>query len=176
MKFTHILDSQHSPDTPLPEPDVGDFEKLPNGDDLETGVMPNHDASGQCMAYEEVWRELDWSIGVDADSVNWIIESVDDDLGQTKIYCAKLGSYFMAVSRTAEAGGIVYSAIRQDFDLEQRRWKVRYDIGGETSSSGLHHYTGDGHNEDQWTVGSEVAFGGAKFVVRAWETMMMNER
>ena len=144
---------------------MGDFEKLPNGDDLETGVMPNHDAGGQCMAYEEVWRELDWSPGSGADSINWIIEGVDDSLGGTKVFCAKIGIYFLAVSRTTSSGSDTYSAVRQDFDSEQRTWKIRYDIG---DNIGLHQYIGSAGQDQRWKVGEEITLSGTTFVVRAY--------
>ncbi|KAL8284305.1 hypothetical protein RQP46_005054 [Phenoliferia psychrophenolica] len=63
--FTSHLDSRFVPsdssstDSP-PEPDVGVFQSLPNGDVLETGSMPNPLSPTPLLPvpYEEVWRRL----------------------------------------------------------------------------------------------------------------------
>lgn len=53
--FTHELDSRNA----FGVADCGTFSPLPNGDDLEVGVMPRPDIPGApTREYEEVWREL----------------------------------------------------------------------------------------------------------------------
>ncbi len=53
--FTHEVDSRNA----FGVADCGTFSPLPNGDDLEVGVMPRPDIPGApTRNYEEVWREL----------------------------------------------------------------------------------------------------------------------
>ncbi|KAL4783909.1 hypothetical protein BJX76DRAFT_242678 [Aspergillus varians] len=53
--FTHELDSRNA----FGVADCGSFSSLPNGDDLELGVMPRPDLPGAPVReYEEVWRKL----------------------------------------------------------------------------------------------------------------------
>jgi hypothetical protein len=77
--FTKVSDARQILGSTTPNADIGTFTKLLNGDDFETGEMANPDAGYRVMAYEEVWRELDWSKGCEDDDVSWILESVDDE-------------------------------------------------------------------------------------------------
>lgn len=56
IQFKHELDSMNA--NPDESEDIADFNTLPSGDRLETGVMLNP-ASGKMSPYKEVWRTLD---------------------------------------------------------------------------------------------------------------------
>jgi hypothetical protein len=168
VKFTHPFDSHHAVGSAEPAPDVGDFTKLPNGDDLETGEMPNYDGDGRNMPYEEVWRELDWS-QPGAKSVSWILESIDPDDGvqKNKTFYAKLGRYFLAVRKIVDGREADYAALRIDFDKDNMEWKVRYEIGevgdiGKKFASEI-----DATKQHQWRIGEEVVIFGERCFVKA---------
>ncbi|KIW02723.1 uncharacterized protein PV09_06157 [Verruconis gallopava] len=169
VKFTHIIDSNHDPRDPHPAPDVGEFSKLPNGDDLETGQMPNPAAGGKMMAYEEVWRELNWKVSPENTDMNWILEALDnhddnDDL-RCKTFYAKVGRYYLAAQKKERNHDAQFAAIRQDFQPETREWKVIYQIG---DTSRLARYSAEDEEiTNAWSLADQVQYGGESCVVRA---------
>lgn len=173
VKFTHIINSQqldtnpkgdHVEDAAPPE-DVGDFVKLPNGDDFETGEMAAPHLNGKVAPYEEVWRQLSptpphdcgsdhargagakcssWEVG----TVAWILESVDtSDEGYTtqgggignaksKIFFARVGRFYLAIRRVVGEGKTAtFSALRQEYTPETEQWRDVYAIGDVTGMS-----------------------------------------
>lgn len=123
IEFTHPLDSHHpnnESDDVSAAPDLGEFTKLPNGDDLETGEMAAPHLGGKVMPYEEVWRQLDPSIhGDDTNSESadgssevtaWILESVDEEDPAkntaeltTKSFYARIGRFYLAIRQMRAA-------------------------------------------------------------------------
>jgi hypothetical protein len=154
-----------TPRTPILHPDVSKFSKLPNGNDLETGKMPNPDAGGEVMAYEEVWHPLEWSLRLEQISTNWVLESVDGESssGGRKSFYANIGKFYLAAPATSQDGVVRYAAIRQDLDKESDEWKVVYQIG-ETGwvEINLRHV-----NDREWKVDDRTHFGGDHYAVRA---------
>ncbi|EXJ93261.1 hypothetical protein A1O1_01652 [Capronia coronata CBS 617.96] len=183
VKFTHIIDSHHNPSSsePEPAPDVGDFIKLPNGDDLETGEMPNPDAGGQVMPYEEIWRELKWPTGNSC----WFLESVDSHDAEkgtatttrrTKTFHAKVGNYYLALRQVINGEDVTFVALRQDYhidDEEGKGWKTIYEIGKQQQQLQLDRLTGIderlGTEATGWRVGEKVVVGNESYIVRASE-------
>jgi hypothetical protein len=169
VKFTHPLDSHHAVGSAEPAPDVGDFTKLPNGDDLEIGEMQNPDEDGRVMPYEEVWRELDWSIQRKDKSVSWILECLDPEDGQqaNKTFYAKLGRYFLAVRRVVDGRGADYAALRMDFDEEAGEWKPRHEIGEVGNIVKTFADEIDAAKQHQWCVGEEVVVFDERCIIKA---------
>ncbi|KEF51601.1 uncharacterized protein A1O9_12236 [Exophiala aquamarina CBS 119918] len=172
VKFTHPLDSHYVAGQEEEEPDVGEFTKLPNGDDLETGIMGAPHLGGKIMPYEEVWRELDPQLdlsGVSGRSKtsSWILESVDQpstkgDPTVTKSYYAKAGNFFLALRQVtiARPSSISVSAIRMEWDTEKLSWNTKYKIGNVDGMFDLSQEAADG--DGFWKVGDEVKVGLAK--------------
>ncbi|KPI41857.1 uncharacterized protein AB675_5476 [Cyphellophora attinorum] len=159
VEFTHPLDSHcHAPgEQGHGEADVGQFSKLPNGDDLEVGEMAAPHLGGRVMPYEEVWRELDAS----EEAKGWILESVDEE---PKVFYARIAGYFIAVKRTTSSDRYEYAAVRED--REDGRWVSKHaseDVRGVETMSGL----SEGLRPEKWNVGDIVKFGGMSVIVRA---------
>src|ERR1700694_3902484 len=103
--FIHMVDSR-VPDDPLSIQDQGLFNKLDNGDDLETGRMVNPE-TGKVMRYEEIWRD----IPVDGEGIV-LLESIGN---KDKTFVGKIGKWFQGIG-TVDNGKIV--AARREFDGE----------------------------------------------------------
>lgn len=114
-----------------PPEDVGDFVKLPNGDDFETGEMPAPHLGGKIAPYEEIWRQLsptllptnnqdhdhrtgDQCPSCEVGTVAWILESVDVEDGKapaaeddgkssakSKTFFARIGRFYLAIRRVS---------------------------------------------------------------------------
>ncbi|KAK5046054.1 hypothetical protein LTR84_008511 [Exophiala bonariae] len=178
VKFTHPLDSHYVAGEEEGEPDIGEFTKLPNGDDLETGVMTAPHLGGKIMPYEEIWRELDPGVGQagdgsDGKTSSWILESVDpsSDAEATRLsksYYARGGKFFLALRQVniTSPPSISVSAIRQDWDADKSAWVTKYAIGNVDGLFSLGTGT-DGAGD--WKVGDEVKIGleGERCIVRA---------
>lgn len=142
------------------------FTELPNGDELETGVMPAPHLGGQVLPYEEVWHQLNPtrnSSGGAKGSVSWILESVDGsrpvDEGVTiKSYYAKTGRYYLALRRREDASrsSLTFSAVRQDWDDAESRWTTKYEIG---NVHGMLVMGEDVGSEGEWVAGDQVTIG-----------------
>lgn len=157
VEFTHPLDSHCTSSEQIEEaeeaPDVGDFRKLENGDDLETGVMKAPHLGGEMRAYEEVWRELEVEdVEVEGGAKGWIVEGVDAEGGrERKVWCARVGGWFLGVARReGEGGKYVYDAVRED--LVGGRWERRYTVG-DVEGLVLVRTTVDKKGGEQWKKG-----------------------
>lgn len=159
VKFTHIINSQqtggepasganNSGDTAQPAEDVGDFIKLPNGDDFETGEMAAPHLHGKVAPYEEIWRQLipmpahEQDSGREVSDIAWILESMDaGNAGGagTKTFYARVGRFYLAVRRTnaADGGPATFSALRQEYSSETKMWRSVYAVGDVTGLSSL---------------------------------------
>jgi hypothetical protein len=159
VEFTHPLDSHCGApgEQGHGEADVGQFSKLPNGDDLEIGEMAAPHLGGRIMPYEEVWRELDAS----EEAKGWILESIDDE---PKVFYASIAGYFIAVKRTTSSDRYEYAAVREDRD--DGRWVSKHvsgDVGGVETMSGWN----EGLRTEKWKVGDTVELGRNSVIVRA---------
>lgn len=179
MKFTHPLDSHYVAGEEEGEPDIGEFTKLPNGDDLEEGVMAAPHLDGKIMPYQEIWRELDPGVvstdgdGGDGKACSWILESIDqpstvEATTTSKSYYAKGGKYFLALRQvqTTSPPSISVSAIRQDWDSEKLAWSTKYTIG---NVDGMVNLSSEAIVDGGWKVGDEVKVGsgGERCIVRS---------
>ena len=149
--------------------------------------MPNPDAGGRVMKYEEIWRDLNVGGGGGGDDSSestgtggrsWILESVDGDdglakaqKGMLKTFYARSGSHFLALRQTVlPGGGVAFLALRQDFSLATRRWETRYEIGGDLSALWRMDGSWDENVAGGWGVGDTVVVRrGEECVVRAFE-------
>lgn len=170
IEFTHPYDSHYVAGQEEGAPDIGTFTRLPNGDDLETGVMPAPHLDGKIMPYEEIWHELD--PGVASNEVAWILESVDADAAAnvtTKSHYAKIGKYFLALRQTQSKTPLsrTYSAVRQDLtDAASGTWATTYEIG---DVQGMLTLGAEEVAATAWKVGDKVTVGPQKetCIVRA---------
>lgn len=166
VEFTHPYDSHYVEDQEEGAPDIGEFSKLPNGDDLETGVMAATHLGGKILPYEEVWRELDpssGSAGSDAYGSSWILESTGrsktaEDGTAIKSYYGKVGKYFLALRsvKRSNPSSLKFSAIRQDWNADEAEWVTKYKIG---DVDGIFVLSKDLSAESAWKVGDEVTVG-----------------
>lgn len=161
MKFTYSINSQDDTSIATSQSetdeddltgDIGQFVKLPNGDDFETGEMAAPHLGGAITPYEEVWRQLHPSMDVKDPFLTgakaWILESVCHDSttgskvsGLSKIahktLLARVGPFFIAIQRreTKKSGSgeddsaLAYGAIREDFNATNGLWATRYAVG-----------------------------------------------
>jgi hypothetical protein len=189
VEFTHPLDSHSlSPGSSNPdEPgDIGEFSKLPNGDDLEVGEMAAPHLNGKVTPYEEVWRTVDLESspspddGVSHGAKEWVLEGASGvERDGEMVFFARIRGYFIALKRNTERGGTgeadvyTYSALREDFDDVAGRWKRVYavgNVGGLMSMSEPALSSGDVISPKKWTVGDGIVVGnGQCYVVRAVE-------
>lgn len=171
VEFTHVIDSHHNPSSGSAPPasDVGDFTQLSNGDDFETGVMPNPDADNKPMAYEEVWHVLDWKLAKPC--ANFVLESSSEGNSgdtSTRTFYARVGRYFLAVRQTLRADSVDFAAVRQDWDDESHSWRDRYCIGDVASIWRMSDENINEHEMLRWQVnGKVVVRGDSTCVVKA---------
>jgi hypothetical protein len=130
------------PHDPLSVQDEGLFNKLANGDDLETGSMMNPETS-QVMAYEEVWRD----IPVEGSGAV-LLESVGS---AEKTFVGRIGKWVQGIG--TKAGNVC--AARYEF--KDGQWEKVFGIG-------------DGEwvplfQEDGWKKGDQVEVGGRRWKV-----------
>ncbi|KAL4802599.1 hypothetical protein BDV18DRAFT_62936 [Aspergillus unguis] len=145
--FTHELDSRNS----FGVADCGSFSALPNGDELEVGVMPRADLPGAPVRdYEEVWRKLPFHQAEGPRQSSFVLESVSGDIelkeGEekevTRTFVGAIWGTYIALrqmqvlSRPAadakvviKSGGRV-SARREDF-VSAAGFGVKYLLGPE---------------------------------------------
>ena len=183
IKFTYLIDSRCLDPGGETVFDVGQFVKLSNGDDLETGEMAAAHLGGQIMPYEEIWHELDSKTGVtvkDSDAgypASFIVESVDHNMQghdrpnlSSKTTYARVGKFFLVIQRTmippAQGKGLesyAYAAIRQDLDDKSYRWTNKYSVGDVSGLRTMSDEEGkrksEGRSMSSWKVGDIVLFG-----------------
>jgi len=141
-KFIHVVDSR-VPLDPLSVHDEGIFNKLENGDELETGMMMNSEI-GKIMAYEEVWRPL----SVEGKGLVLLESSGTRD----KTFVGRIGKWFQGIG--TKDGAI--SAVRMEY--VDRKWKTRFSIGEEDVAPLV-------EGEESWKVGDEVELAGRTWIV-----------
>jgi hypothetical protein len=147
-RFVHTVDSR-VPLDPLSVYDEGLFNKLENGDDLETGTMINPD-TGELMSYEEVWRTLPV---VEGHKGFMLLESMGD---RDKCFVGRIGKWFQGIG-TREG---VVSAVRQEL-VDGKEWEVKF-LKGDADVVPL-------FNEEEggsWKIGDQVEVGG-----RMWQVL-----
>jgi len=142
------------------DPDEGEFTKLPNGDDLETGEMPCAEKGDVVTKYEEVWRQLKPLPGP---KHAWIIQSVDG-----KTFLGRIGGGFMALSQKVVGK---FSARSEEWN-EQEGWKTKYaigEVGGVSSFASIG--SGEIEGESSWKIGEKVEVQGGEYIVRSFEVL-----
>lgn len=134
VEFTHPLDShcrRPGDEEHNEQADVGEFSKLPNGDDLEVGEMAAPHMGARVMPYEEVWRESDAGVASDGlvgQSRGWILEGVHEE--KRKTFYARVGRHFLAVQRQDKPGRDTeyeYAAVREE--CSDGKWTKKYMVG-----------------------------------------------
>lgn len=100
----------------LTKSDIVQFQRLPGGDDLETGSIPRADAPGAPVtAFEELWRDIEPPAGPESASglppaakqrslpQAWILESLHDgdcdsaEIEVTKTFLGRIQGTFLAL-------------------------------------------------------------------------------
>lgn len=180
--FTHELDSRNA----FGVADCGTFSALPNGDDLEVGVMPRPDLPGAPVReYEEVWRELPFVRMEGHENVSFVLESATggtqlkegEEKEITRTFIGAIWGSFIALrqtqvlarpigeTRTVIKSGAEVSAKREDF-VQGQGFVVRYSLGPEADELPTHSDiqlpASDGSLEKLVVCGQE-------YVVRSWE-------
>ena len=161
VKFTHPYDSHYVAGQGEGEPDIGEFTKLPNGDDLETGVMAAPHLDGKVLPYAEVWHELDPSSSSSISA--WILDSVDQPITAEEgsiitTYYGKAGRFFLALRQVKRTNPetLSFSAIRQDWNADEGQWATKYNIG---DVQGMFTLGEDSGADKAWKVGDKVTVG-----------------
>lgn len=133
--FIHTVDSR-VPKDPLSVKDEGWFKKLPNGDDLEIGMMMNPE-TGRIMAYEEIWRTIP------VDGKRFIL--LESSGAKDKTFIGRIGNYFQGIGTTD--GRI--NARRSE--LINGNWEVLFSIGDENTLPII-------EEQESWKEGDEIEF------------------
>ncbi|KAL4756540.1 uncharacterized protein BDW70DRAFT_10577 [Aspergillus foveolatus] len=180
--FTHELDSRSA----FGVADCGTFSALPNGDDLEVGVMPRPDLPGAPVKeYEEVWRELPFVRMEGHENVSFVLESTTggtqlkegEEKEVTRTFIGAIWGSYIALrqtqvlarpigeTKTVIKSGAEVSAKREEF-VEGQGFVVRYSLGPEADELPTHSEiqlpASDGSLE-------RLVVGGQEYVVRSWE-------
>lgn len=187
VSFSHELDSHGA----FESVDCGTFVSLPNGDDLETGVMPRPDLPGAPETeYEEVWRELPLREGPEGPhkGVSWILESDDGDVGNEegevtiiKTFIGRIWGTYLVLRQTQThtrrkslAGELVVH--RSGADVSARReewdsgWNGKYVVGAAADTLPSMMVGFDGEGAGSWRIpGEKVQVQGQSYIVRAFE-------
>lgn len=158
-RWVHIIDSHGSS-----APDEGSFTPLPNGDALETGVMPCPERGGAVTPYEEVWRELTPLAGP---LWSWILQSAEEEEDGGKSFLGRIGGGYLALCEGREGFG----ARREEWDAQRRVWGAKYAIGDVQALPSLRTFGELVDGEEGWSVGQKVSVGARQFVVRAFEKL-----
>ena len=153
------LSSSHSP-IPSPEPDIGIFHTLPNGDVLETGLMTNPTSTSTKphtpVPYEEVWRRLPLPHPVSSVRATFLRSNAPGGVA----FLARVGRYQLGVCG-AEAGSYWFYARRSEWNEEERGWREERCVGGEPARATLP-LIPDGF---EGTQGADVSLEGRVWVV-----------
>ena len=122
--------------------------------------MPYPERNNAVTEYEEVWRQLAPRAGVKR---AWILQSADGNC-----FLGRIGGSFMALCEGKEEFG----ARREEWDVDARRWSVKYAIGG---VEGVPSFAGVGSEEFEgergWKEGENVKVLGKEYIVRALEAL-----
>lgn len=187
VSFSHELDSHNAFDSV----DCGTFVSLPNGDDLETGVMPRPDLPGAPETeYEEVWRELPFKEGPEGPrkGLSWVLESEDGELGSgegevtvTKTFIGRIWGTYLALCQTqthtrlkTPSGDLVVRNSGADVSARREEWEsgwnVKYAVGDAVNTLPSIVVGYDGEGVGSWRIpGETVQVQGKTYIVRAFE-------
>lgn len=194
VSFSHELDSNDA----FESVDCGTFVTLPNGDDLETGVMPRADLPGAPeREYEEVWRELAFRKGPEGASggISWVLESDNGDLdgpgsgfgrgeeGEVlvnKTFLGRIWGTYLALQQLQKqvrsrdpSGALVVK--KSGAGVSARReewedgWREKYVVG--EGADTLPSMVSGFAGEGRWKVGEKVIVHGERYIVRAFENL-----
>lgn len=154
IRWTRYVDSFGEPGAK----DDGDFKKLPNGDDLESGKMVSPDHNNELTYYEELWREGPL---VDAKPGSWIAESVGGET-RSRTWIGRMGGYYLAMreldSKTGE-----FAALREDW--VGGKWAVKFAAGANANLPSVQAVETGGFEEIK--EGSEFTVDGVTYLLRA---------
>ncbi|KAL4878213.1 hypothetical protein BJY04DRAFT_114968 [Aspergillus karnatakaensis] len=187
--FTHELDSRSA----FGVADCGTFSSLPNGDDLEVGVMPRPDLPGEPVRdYEEVWRKLSYREATKGLSscLSYVLESGTSQLqlaeGEekeiTRTFVGKIWGTCIVlrqkqfVARSTEgkvvikSGGEV-SARRENFDETSCEFRMKYSLGPESEVLPTHSEIEAARADRFCSKGERFVVGGDEYVVRSFEVV-----
>ncbi|KAL4923063.1 uncharacterized protein BDV17DRAFT_278123 [Aspergillus undulatus] len=185
VTFTHELDSRNA----FGVADCGTFSALPNGDDLEVGIMPRPDFPGAPVKeYEEVWRPLPFRpIEGSNIGLSFVLESVRDwpELSEseeaevTRTFIGALwGTYIVLRQRqvlvrpagetktVVKSGGEV-SARRESF-VQGTGFVVKYELGPEAGDLPARSDIGHGPVDDSQ---KRIMVRGQEYMVRSFEAL-----
>lgn len=157
IRWTRYIDSFGEPGAT----DDGDFTKLPNGGDLESGSMISPDHDNKSTYYEELWREGPL---LDAKPGSWIAESSDGET-RARTWIGRLGGYYLAM-RELDSKTNEFAALRQHWNASQESWekvftagesKVKLPLVESVETAGF----------EKLEEGSEFEVDGVKYVLKA---------
>lgn len=158
VRFNKTLDSLN-----MTEPDEGDFTKLPNGDDFETGKMPCPERGMQVTEYEEVWRQI---LPVPGPRRAWILESAGEG---RKVFLGRIGGGYIAMG---DKKGETFGARREEWDKVRKSWELKYKIGDVEDVPSVADLGAEGfEGEADWNMGDTVIVLGRGYLVRAFELL-----
>lgn len=142
------------------ESDEGKFEKLPNGDDLETGSMPCAEKDNRIMPYEEVWRQIHPALRADR---GWILQG---ELNGTTTFLGCFGGIFFAMKQDKSG---VFSVRKEELEDVQGRlqWVLKYQSGDDDLPSLAGTDSVEFAGEGQWKEGDVVTIAGETYRVQA---------
>ncbi|KAL3459233.1 hypothetical protein BJX64DRAFT_265259 [Aspergillus heterothallicus] len=183
--FTHELDSRNS----FGVADCGSFSSLPNGDELEVGVMPRSDLPGSPVRdYEEVWRKLLFRRAGESSRVSFVLEAggnVQLEEGEKKdvvrTFIGVIWGTYVALrqrqilarpvgeSKTIIQNGGEVTARREDF-VRGVGFRVKYSIG-RADYLPVHADVEPLMAGGQLVPGKKVVLRGEEYVVRALEDL-----
>jgi Protein HRI1 len=158
VRFSKTLDSQN-----MTEPDEGEFTKLSNGDDFETGKMPCPEREMQVTEYEEVWRQIP---PVPGPMRAWILESAGEG---RKVFLGRIGGGYIAIG---DKKGETFGARREEWDERRKSWDVKYKIGDLGDVPSVAELGAEGfEGEADWKMGNTVTVLGRRYLVQAFELL-----
>jgi len=173
-RWIHHIDSNSAHATP----DEASFTTLPNGDELEEGIMPCPSKNGELRSYEEIWRKIPPSSGT---KWAWIVRSEDK-----KLFIGRIGNILIGLVDREEGFGAWAQHPGED-ESEAGVSFVKYKYGNWRSiQQAVHGYenwssvqSADDENlknknagrvaEKDWAIGMKVEMGQETFEVIAFE-------
>jgi Protein HRI1 len=124
--------------------DEGFFQSLENGDELETGEMPNPD-TGLVSSYEEIWRTMPTS------GTGYVLLESKGKMNKT--FLGRIGDVFQGI-------GYVKGSIHAKRLVHiHGKWEEKFTMGDAEVIPMI-------DEDDEWNVGDEVEFSG-----RVWKVL-----
>ncbi len=131
------------------------FNILPNGDILESGVTPNPELDNKVVPFEEVRRE---NAPLPNRSVSWILHN--KDLG---IFLGKVGDIYIACKQ--KKIGEPFSILREDLAGDGCLRKATTNFGDVDDLSTFAKNRVSFDNQRSWAEEDVVAVGGYNYIV-----------